>query len=347
MHGTDRSVSGQGSTEFAAIREMRVLESEFTHGLARRLMERQNADGGWSLAASGESATESTAWALKALDSFSSESDRYAEIAGARSGAVQWLTLRQLENGAWPVSDRVAEPGASTGIAALALATCPESELRDRAVAGGAWLLDHPGRPISLLTRVWLRLNPGRNPLEIDMRFRGWPWMPGMWGWVEPTSTSMIAIRLLEQRLPRHAVKNALEDGESLLLDRACPEGGWNHGLGRSHEEDLWPYPDTTAFALLALGQRRQEAVVQEGLTALRRMLTEPVSRLSTALGILAFESFGQDADALHRRLVREWEDPAPTTTTRTLALSVIASGGGTLATAGDQARSGVRGTDG
>ncbi|MGW8284078.1 MAG: hypothetical protein ACWGON_12325, partial [Gemmatimonadota bacterium] len=71
------------------------------------------------------------------------------------------------------------------------------------------------------------------------------------------------------------------------------------------------------------------------------------VSRLSTALGILAFESFGQDADALHRRLVREWEDPAPTTTTRTLALSVIASGGGTLATAGDQARSGVRGTDG
>lgn len=333
--------------EFAVSKGIRVPGDEFTHGLARRLTERQNADGGWSLAASGESATESTAWALKALDSLAWETDVDPSAADARKRAVQWLTLRQRENGAWPVSERVAEPGASTGVAVLALGSCPEPELRDRAVAGANWLLDHPGKKISLATRLWLGLAPGRNPLEIDMRFRGWPWMPGMWGWIEPTSIAMIAIRGLEQQLPRVEVRGALEDGESLLLDRACPDGGWNHGLGRSHDEDLWPYPDTTAFALLALARRRQEAVVQEGLTALHRMLTEPVSRLSTALGILAFESFGQDASALHRRLVREWEGPVPAATTRALALSMIASASGTLTTGRDKAGSGARGTDG
>jgi hypothetical protein len=308
---------------------------EFARGLARRLIQLQNADGGWAASGAGGSATEPTAWALRALDPVSREPDSELVAGNARERAVNWLAVRQLPDGAWPGSDRVPETGASTGVAALALSACPEQELLDRAVAGAGWLLENPGKRISWRTRLWLRLNPDRNPLKIDMRPRGWPWMQGMWGWVEPTSVALIAFRSLRDQLPQSAVVAAIEDGESMLLDRTCPDGGWNHGLGRSHDEDLWPYPDTTAFALMALGPDRSDKAVEEGIAALTTMLENPVSRLTTALGILAFESFGRDTEELHRRLVREWEDPFPPPTTRTLALSLMAARGDSLRAGG------------
>jgi hypothetical protein len=324
-----------------------VKESKFAHGLARRLIELQNADGGWAMAEAGASATEPTSWALRALEPTVRDPGFEVATSDARERAVNWLSLRQLPSGAWPVSERVPEPGASTGVAALALSTCPEPALRDRAAAGGEWLLEHPGKRISWQTRLWLRWKPDRNLVEMDMRLRGWPWMMGMWGWVEPTAIAVITFRALGERLPQPGTREAIEDGESLLLDRTCPDGGWNHGLGRSHEEDLWPYPDTTAFALLALGPGRSDRAVVEGLAALRRMLEEPVSRLAAALGILAFESFGQDTEELHRRLVREWTDPFPPPTTRTLALSLMAARGDSLVAADGTVPKRARGTNG
>ena len=324
-----------------------MKESEFAYGLARRLIELQNADGGWATAEAGVSATEPTSWALRALDPTVRDPESEAAAADARERAVDWLAIRQLPSGAWPGSERVPEPGASTGVAALALATCPEPALRDRAAAGGTWLLEHPGKRISWQTRLWLRWNPNKNLPEMDMRLRGWPWMQGMWGWVEPTAIALITFRVLGERLSQPGVREAIEDADSLLLDRTCPGGGWNHGLGRSHDEDLWPYPDTTAFALLALGPGRSDRAVAEGVAALRRMLEEPVSRLATALGILAFESFGQDTEELHRRLVREWADPFPPPTTRALALSLMAARGDSLVPADGAIGERERGTNG
>jgi hypothetical protein len=305
-----------------------LKENELAHELARRLIDLQNADGGWGLTEAGVSATEPTSWALCALDPMSRDPEAEPGASDARKRVVDWLVRRQLPSGAWPVSERVPEPGASTAVATLALACCPEPALLDRAVAGGQWLLDHPGKRISWRTRLWLRLNPNRNLPEIDMRLRGWPWMIGMWGWVEPTAIALLAFRSLEGRLPPSEVDDAIQDGVSLLLDRTCPDGGWNHGLGRSHEEDLWPYPDTTALALLALGPARSSPAVEEGVAALSRMLESPVSRLTTALGILAFESLGLGTEVLRGRLVQEWAEPSPPPTTRALALSLMAARG-------------------
>ena len=207
VHGTDRSVSGQESWTFVQLRGIRVKENEFAHGLARRLIELQNADGGWAMAEAGASATEPTSWALRALDPIVRDPGFEVPTADSRERAVNWLSLRQLPSGAWPGSERVPEPGASTGVAALALATCPEPALRDRAVAGGAWLLEHPGKRIPWQTRLWFRWNPDRNPLEIDMRFRGWPWMTGTWGWVEPTAIALITFRVLGERLPQSVTR--------------------------------------------------------------------------------------------------------------------------------------------
>jgi hypothetical protein len=260
---------------------------------------------------------------------------------------VNWLALRQLPNGAWPGSERVPEPGASTGIAVLALAACPELELRDRSVAGAEWLLEHPGERISWLFHRWMNSAPERNRLGLNLRLRGWPWKPGLWGFVEPTAIALIALRALREDLPERRVRLSIGDGEAFLLGRTCPDGGWNYGIGRSKNEDLWPYPDTTAFALLALGPDRSDEAVGEGISALRRMLESPVSRLSTALGILAFESFGENTDELHQRLVREWADPFPPPTTRTLALSLMAARGDSLGAAAGSVGAGKRGTRG
>lgn len=300
--------------------------------LAQRLADRQNADGGWPAVASGESATEPTAWALRALVAAGNAGSGGANTKRARERAEDWLVQRQSPDGSWPISDRVPERGSSTSLAALALAATGDTEQLLRSVAAAQWLLEHPGKKVSWRTRLWLRFNPDRNPLEMDLAIRGWPWMDGMWGWIEPTSTALLVFRRLRDRLDGSSVAAAIADGEAMLMDRTCPGGGWNHGLGRSHAEDLWPYPDTTAFALLALGPGRPEPVIPEGLGALEAMLRAPVSRLASALGILVAEAFSTDPGVLPERLRRQWAEEFPEPTTRTIAVSLLAAAGEPLA---------------
>lgn len=296
--------------------------------LAHRLLDRQNADGGWPAATPGESATEPTAWALRALVAARDAGSGEGPAERARKGAEGWLVQRQAPDGSWPISERVPLRGSSTSLAALALAATGDEEQLTRARAAAEWLLRHPGRQVSWRTRLWLRFNPDRNPLEMDLETRGWPWMEGMWGWIEPTSTALLLFRRLRDRLGGSSVAAAIADGEALLLDRTCPGGGWNHGLGRSHDEDLWPYPDTTAFALLALGPGRPEPAIDEGLAALERMLRAPVSRLATSLGILVADAFDTDAAELRALLARQWAEEYPEPTTRAIAVSLVAAAG-------------------
>jgi len=303
-----------------------LRDPELLIELAHRLANRQNADGGWPAAASGESATEPTAWALRALVAARNAASPGASPIRSHEGAVGWLVERQSPEGSWPISDRVPERGASTSLAALALAATGDAGLLDRSVTAAEWLLEHPGKQVSWRTRLWLRWNPDRNPLEMDLAVRGWPWLEGMWGWIEPTSTALMLFRRLRDRLDGSSVTAAIADGEAMLLDRTCPGGGWNHGLGRSHDEDLWPYPDTTAFALLALGPGRPEPAVREGLAALEEMLRAPVSRLASALGILVAGAFATDPGVLPARLRGQWAEEYPQPTTRAIAVSMLAA---------------------
>lgn len=307
---------------------------ELATELARSLIARQNADGGWPAVGAGRSATEPTAWALRALTAFAEATDAVVTDP-ALTAATEWLLDRQKPAGAWPVSDLAPVGGFGTAVAALALAATGEETSIDSSVTGARWLLANPGKQVSWRTRMWLRWNPGQNPLEIDLRLRGWPWQEGMWGWVEPTAVALLLFRSLNGRFEAGALEPAVADGEALLRDRTCPGGGWNHGLGRSHEEDLWPYPDTTAFALLALGAGRPDEAVVQGLEALDRMLSEPVSRLTTALGILVAEEAGADPAPLRARLTLQWGESFPEPTTRATAISLIACTGSTLSGSG------------
>ena len=44
-----------------------------------------------------------------------------------------------------------------------------------------------------------------------------------------------------------------IRQGELLLYDRMCADGGWNYGNTKVLGEHLPPYPETTALALIAL----------------------------------------------------------------------------------------------
>jgi hypothetical protein len=56
-----------------------------------------------------------------------------------------------------------------------------------------------------------------------------------------------------------------------MLLDRACPGGGWNAGNGVVYGEPLAAHPDASAIALLALARETSHPIVQTSLDWLEK----------------------------------------------------------------------------
>ena len=79
-----------------------------------------------------------------------------------------------------------------------------------------------------------------------------------------------------------------------MLMDRACPGGGWNAGNGVVYGTAVAPHPDDTAIALLALRNQPQEAGVQGSVDYLERAGPTLTAPWSIAWAILAL--------AAHRR---------------------------------------------
>jgi hypothetical protein len=83
-----------------------------------------------------------------------------------------------------------------------------------------------------------------------------------------------------------------IEMGESMLLDRVCPGGGWNAGNGMAFGVPYPPYADATSIALLALVGHKKEPGVQASLAWLMNRLAECPSPYSLAWGILALTEY-------------------------------------------------------
>ena len=85
------------------------------------------------------------------------------------------------------------------------------------------------------------------------------------------TSFALIALQAARQM---GALAPGAEDrirlGTDMLLDRACPHGGWNAGNSRVFGVPLSPHADATAIALLALrGVAHQSEEVDRALDQL------------------------------------------------------------------------------
>jgi hypothetical protein len=197
----------------------------------------------------------------------------------------------QNPNGSWPAFFGDDQDG--VWVTSLALIA-----LRDVATAiparlsGIHWLMKCEGKEANWFWR-WKFLTADRH-VRFDPDKFGWPWIQDTVSWVVPTAFAILAL----SQVP--CACGSLEDipprvdlGFEMLMDRACPGGGWNAGNGVVYGSALAPHPDDTAIALLALNNRTQHPVVQASLKWLERTTQTLTAPWSLAWTILALAAHG------------------------------------------------------
>jgi hypothetical protein len=124
----------------------------------------------------------------------------------------------------------------------------------------------------------------------------GWTWAPETASWVIPTAFAILALRVAGRQIGR------IQLGIEMLLDRACPGGGWNAGNGVAFGVGLAPHVEATAIALLAL--QRTEAsdqrIVRDSLDWLITQTGRCRGITSTAWAIIALHAHGVGSDDLN-----------------------------------------------
>jgi len=214
------------------------MQSPLHSRLRRILLERSLNTGGWSYLADGQqSATEPTALATL-----------------AHCGRPEDLARTQNVDGSWPSvhPEAGAElPGGwSTSLAAIALLrTSPADPRIPRALQ---WLCNSRGIESHWLWRWKFKVADTQVAFNPDKY--GWSWAAGTASWVIPTAFALLALRIGAQHgLVNSGVEERLRIGREMLMDRACPQGGWNAGNSRVFGVALEPHIDATAIAMLAL----------------------------------------------------------------------------------------------
>lgn len=154
------------------------------------------------------------------------------------------LIKHQLPCGAWPGMSGGPPNAFCTALAVLGLG--------EKARSGVDWLIN-----LEPIENHWLyrwRFRLFDRQVRFDPSKSGWPWTDGTVSWVAPTAMSILAVQ-------RHRPGNSrLQKATAMLVDRACPGGGWNAGNSVVFGVDLNPHPDFTAMALLALASTAHAA---------------------------------------------------------------------------------------
>lgn len=248
----------------------------------------RNPDGGFGPVPGSDSEPEATAMVA---------------LATGDDRARAWIEAAQLPDGS--VGDRVGDVFRDlTSLAALAM---PDGAARERA-------LDHLEAARATQT--------GQDPnVPHDPSTRGWPWTAGTFGWVEPTSWAVLALRTLRSG------SAVVADGLEVLADRECEGGGWNYGNAAAFGVALPPFGQTTAMALLALRGAAPD-LERRGLAALRRLAEEERDgTLTLALAAVAFRLYAQAEGERTASWLREALDLPGAIDTVTLAWSALALG--------------------
>jgi hypothetical protein len=161
--------------------------------------------------------------------------------------------------------------------------------------------------------------------VRFDPDKSGWPWIPDTLSWVVPTAFAILAlspVRCSCSSLKEIGVR--VDCGIEMLIDRACPGGGWNAGNGVVYESALAPHPDDTAIALLALCNRTAHPVVKTSLDWLEHTSLTLTAPWSLAWVVLALSAYGRRVAPLITSL-SAIPDPSGIEDTSTLALVCLA----------------------
>jgi Prenyltransferase and squalene oxidase repeat len=286
------------------------------------LFEAQNEDGGWSSFKGKRSNTESTSFALLALNAL--EGDHFYR---QKTTGLKWLLQHQKDDGSWSFNDAAKQSSWTTPIAALALMSFQDQ--REHALKAAKWILTQEGRKPGWVASLLVRLSLVKKMTELDPYLSGWSWTAGAFSWVEPTSYSLMAVKKLKRSLEGTNCEERIRQGEMLIYDRMCENGGWNYGNSRVLGEALWPYPDVTAVALIALQDRTTSEANQKSLRALDVMMQEATSGTALGWGILCLTLYNRNVREWKKILVKNFEKTRFLGETKALALALLAFGNG------------------
>ena len=258
------------------------------------LAQKQLPGGGWAaLSSSSQPALEPTTLACIALG---------PEFQSVHDRAMQFLLRIQNSNGSWPVFAGDSQEGSwVTSLACIALHN--KIEAIPELLKAFAWLMDSAGEESHWLLK-WKFRTTDRH-VRFDPDKFGWPWVPHTNSWVVPTAFSILALNQLPCGCSLNAGPSRVGLGIEMLLDRACPGGGWNAGNGVVYGVALAPHPDDTAIALLALSGQLQQPAVQMSLAWLERIAPTLSAPWSLAWSILALSAHGRPVEFLAQALSR------------------------------------------
>jgi hypothetical protein len=282
------------------------------------LQQNQNPDGGWGALRDKRSNTESTALAVMALKAL-------AETAAAdnRKRGIDWLVRHQNQDHSWPLNEAAKEGSWTTALAITALADNAENS--ERVLTAARWLLEQEGSKPGILAEIILWATGKSKVNKVNNDLIGWSWVPNSFSWVEPTSYAMIAVKKLRARLAGTHVDERIRQASAMIYDRMCNGGGWNYGNSKVLDYALWPYPDITAIALIALQDHAREKANQESLPVLIKLARETDSGLALCWAAICLNLYGQDNSDFQRQIEKRFASSAFLGETKSLALAIIA----------------------
>jgi hypothetical protein len=185
------------------------------------------------------------------------------------------------------------------------------------------WLLKERGREANWLWKWKFRI-ADRN-VRFNPAVYGWPWSAGSASWVIPTAFSLVAIKQFTACNRVVEAENRIHLGVGMLLDRACPGGGWNSGNSVVYGFPLRPHVEATAIALLALQDEERSSVVRAGLAWLKKTARATRSAESLAWSILTLFLYEEPIEELKNSLAVIIKDGAGVSNNATLATCILA----------------------
>ena len=282
----------------------------------------QNPDGGWGAVPGKQSNTESTALGLLALRSLADSSENPAVRK-----AEHWLSSSQRSDGSWPYGAGATAASWSTALALIALSDSGVEG--ERLVRAGNWILAQEGSKPGILAKLILALSFQKKAVHLNEDLIGWSWTPESFSWVEPTSYCLLALKKIKSRLSATTVKERVEQAELMIYDRMCEGGGWNYGNSAVYGDPLWPYPDITALALIALQDHGERNQNQVSLGVLEQAAETTNSGLALGWSSICLSLYDHDISELRKRLDQGFARTKFLGETKPIALSILAAGEG------------------
>lgn len=289
--------------------------------IAQQLLRLQNQDGGWGWGIGKSSNVEATAYALMGL------SQPHVQLSSQRQleRGWRWLLGMQLANGAWPYASTPQTGSWVTSLAMIALSDSPRYQ--QSALQGAKWLLKQKGERLGFLPSLMYRLGDKKQAGKMNPDLQGWAWTPRTASWVEPTAYALLALRKFRPLLDQKLSDERVRQGEALLYNRMCVDGGWNYGNAVVLKEQLPPYPDTTAISLIALQHHADKHENQLSLHVLNKLVEQQKSGLILSWAIICRSLYGQSSAGLQNQLMEQYHKAGFLGQSKLLALALIALG--------------------